>query len=195
MGKQYIKATYNDNGQKLCTNCKVFKNFSEFHKRSSSPDGIVTYCKVCVKEIDTKRNEHKLLKPKKLVDDLIHCRRCEKYLAIEEFPKRNGNSKYSRTYCIPCDKEIGHRFNLKRFGLTAEQYVDMEKSQNGVCAICKQKDPIKRLSVDHDHSCCPGEKTCGKCNRGLLCSKCNKTLGMVSDDIKILQDMINYLQK
>ena len=73
--------------------------------------------------------------------------------------------------------------------------MDMAKAQNYVCMICKKPDPYKRLSVDHDHSCCAGDFSCGKCIRGLLCSPCNKTLGMVNDDINLLQDMIDYLQK
>ena len=36
--------------------------------------------------------------------------------------------------------------------------------------------------VDHDHSCCPGSKTCGKCLRGLACQKCNQGIGQFGDD-------------
>jgi hypothetical protein len=63
--------------------------------------------------------------------------------------------------------------------------------------ICKQKDTSfrKRLSVDHDHACCSGEGSCGKCIRGLLCHKCNLALGAINDDINILQKMIDYLKK
>jgi hypothetical protein len=40
----------------------------------------------------------------------------------------------------------------------------------------------KFLHVDHDHACCPGPKSCGKCVRFLLCDKCNVGLGSFSDD-------------
>jgi hypothetical protein len=30
--------------------------------------------------------------------------------------------------------------------------------------------------IDHDHDCCPGSYTCGKCVRGVLCAPCNRTL-------------------
>lgn len=189
MGKQYIKATYNEQGQKLCTNCKNFKDFSEFHKRAASPDGIVTYCRVCVKDIDTKRNEHKLTKPRKQVGSLIHCRKCDQYL---------DKSKFWRglTYCRECSKVVGHAGNLKRFGLTVEDYIDMEKSQNGVCAICKDPEMNKRrLSVDHDHACCPGSGSCGKCIRGLLCSNCNTALGNFKDNLETIKAALAYLQK
>jgi hypothetical protein len=70
----------------------------------------------------------------------------------------------------------------------------MEKSQNGVCKICGEPEKYKnRLSVDHDHSCCPGITSCGKCIRGLLCSNCNRVLGQVNDDKGLLQKMIDYL--
>jgi hypothetical protein len=189
MGKQYIKATYNKDGQKLCTNCKNFKNFSEFHKRSSTPDGIVSYCKVCVKEYDKNKNEHKLAMPRKEQDGLIHCRKCEEYLDKSKFWG-------GLTYCKECSKIVGHAGKLKGYGLTVEKYIDMEKSQNNVCAICKNPEMNKkRLSVDHDHSCCSGTNSCGNCIRGLLCSGCNFLLGAAKDNIQVLQAAIKYLQK
>lgn len=67
------------------------------------------------------------------------------------------------------------------YGITLETYENILISQSGVCALCG-KEPSKSevsLSVDHDHKCCASVKTCGKCHRGLLCSVCNKQLGVV----------------
>ena len=48
---------------------------------------------------------------------------------------------------------------------TYEQYMIMEKAQDGLCTICRGTTRGKRLNVDHNH------KT-GKV-RGLICSVCN----------------------
>ena len=69
--------------------------------------------------------------------------------------------------------------------------------QKDSCAICGAKEqppPQKRLSVDHDHSCCPGDKVCGKCIRGLLCSSCNLGLGMFADDPERLRTAADYVE-
>lgn len=81
--------------------------------------------------------------------------------------------------------------NIKRrYGLTIEEYDRLLKAQNNKCAICgntnDNKKP-KKLCIDHNH------KT-GKI-RGLLCDKCNTTLGRINDDISILSAMISYLNK
>ena len=73
--------------------------------------------------------------------------------------------------------------------------------QNGVCAICGNpevrktpKGEIKSLAVDHDHRCCSGHKSCGTCVRGLICEKCNHSIGEVDDSIEILEAAIFYLK-
>ena len=82
-----------------------------------------------------------------------------------------------------------------RYGITEEDYQNMLSSQDYRCAICgvHQDDQKIRMSVDHDHKCCPGLFSCGKCLRGLLCRNCNLTLGVLKDEEEILQAAINYL--
>lgn len=84
---------------------------------------------------------------------------------------------------------------LKAKGMTIETYDLLLNKQGGGCAICGGQDQHKgrSLSVDHDHSCCPTDKTCGNCTRGLLCGTCNRVIGLLKDDINLLQRMINYL--
>ena len=52
-----------------------------------------------------------------------------------------------------------------------------------------------KLHVDHDHSCCsePQGRTCGTCTRGLLCAGCNKALGLIQDNPRKLQGLVEYL--
>jgi len=39
-----------------------------------------------------------------------------------------------------------------------------------------------KLTIDHDHSCCPGQRSCGKCVRGVLCTRHNTYLGYLEND-------------
>jgi len=173
--------------KKQCTQCKQLKLFSDFHKFAKSRDGYKHFCKTCVRKIDLARNESKLVMPRKMQGTKIHCRKCEQYLPKSSFWSKN-------TYCKECVVLVGHIGNLRRYGLTRDDYVDMEKSQNGVCKISGEPEKYnKRLSVDHDHSCCSGPTSCGKCIRGLLCSTCNKVLGQIKDSKVLLQKMIDYL--
>lgn len=92
---------------------------------------------------------------------------------------------------------------LYRFGITLEQFNEILEQQGGLCAICKKlpgKDrswtgePVSRLSVDHDHTCCLGKRSCGKCVRGLLCKSCNTALGLLGDDVEGLRRALAYLE-
>jgi len=79
----------------------------------------------------------------------------------------------------------------KRYGITVEKYEEMVEQQNNLCAICKKKESRTvngqsvRLTIDHCH------KT-GKV-RGLLCGKCNKALGLLSEDCLVALEAASYL--
>lgn len=82
---------------------------------------------------------------------------------------------------------------IKNFGITYDDYIRLLSEQDNVCAICKHEETRKshgkvcRLAVDHCH------KT-GKV-RGLLCARCNVSLGAFRDRIDLLQESINYLNR
>lgn len=84
---------------------------------------------------------------------------------------------------------------LPKYKMTPEQYWAVYDEQGGRCAICRfASGKTRRLSVDHDHSCCPTTPTCGKCTRGLLCRPCNTLLGRARDAIEFFQRAIDYLK-
>ena len=77
--------------------------------------------------------------------------------------------------------------------VTPEWFENQMKEQDGKCAICQQ--PLSRPDIDHDHACCPTRKSCGKCNRGLLCRSCNTFIGLAQESVEVLQNAIEYLKK
>ena len=82
------------------------------------------------------------------------------------------------------------------YGITVEDYDRMLAEQRGGCAICGSADAKHRkytrakvaaFSVDHDH-------TTGKV-RGLLCSSCNRALGLINDNPDVAARMVSYLSR
>lgn len=84
----------------------------------------------------------------------------------------------------------------EKYKMTLEDYQEMVDFQKGLCAIC-QLPPVdgKILVIDHDHSCCPSDVTCGKCIRGLVCNSCNSGMGFFKDNAEILESASAYLRK
>jgi hypothetical protein len=75
-----------------------------------------------------------------------------------------------------------------------QDYEDMLRIQNGVCAICGGVNSNgENLSIDHDHNCCPTVKSCGSCIRGLLCGDCNRGIGLLKDSIENIRRAESYL--
>lgn len=86
---------------------------------------------------------------------------------------------------------------LNKYGITLEQYDEMWKNQDGECAICSvgmvnittdgdSKNKSNTACVDHCHGS-------GRV-RGILCSTCNKGLGLFYDRTDLLESDINYLK-
>ena len=74
------------------------------------------------------------------------------------------------------------------FKITPEQYEQMLKSQNGVCKTCGEKCLSGRnLAVDHCH-------VSGKI-RGLLCSKCNRAIGLLNDSPELIKRVADYVER
>ena len=74
----------------------------------------------------------------------------------------------------------------RKYNLTQEEWIKLRDGQNNKCAICLTEFDSTPC-VDHDH------KT--GVNRGLLCQKCNRWLGMINDDTSTLTRALVYLSK
>lgn len=134
------------------------------------------------------------------------CRTCGVEKPLDEFPHCRGRNKhYRRRDCGACvaqkrresynDPETGDKTRIlkHRYGITLAERDAMLVIQNG-CAICHTWESGGRdWCVDHDHECCPGKKSCGKCVRGVLCFGCNIGLGGFKDSPELLVRASEYL--
>jgi hypothetical protein len=152
---------------KKCTKCNIQKSLDCFNKKTSYKDGFDSICKKCT-------SEHR----KKL-----RISNSQKANETEKLWKKNNPSKV---------KEKRRKQLLKQYGLTVADWDNILASQNGLCAICNKPETtiirgkVNRLSIDHCH-------ITGK-NRGLLCDKCNRALGLFQDDAERLNRAADYLR-
>lgn len=161
---------YSLNIMKTCIRCGATFPLDHFYSDKSKKDGKTPYCRDC------RRDKAKIQNDKDPDKARVRAR-----------ARRNQDRL---------------AYDVSRMGLTKEQYFVMLEKQGGVCAVCKEEETmlmpsgeIRRLSIDHDHSCCPKKRDiCGRCNRGLLCNRCNRTLGMVDDNIELLRNAVAYLE-
>lgn len=127
------------------------------------------------------------------------CETCGK-----DFDLVRGRGFHNRITCYSCtdkDKKLSYRNkHLKRkYGITQFQFLKLLESQNNRCGVCDtelvQDTPALRLGskragneacVDHNHI--TGEV------RGILCFRCNTALGHLFDDVKILENIKEYLK-
>lgn len=144
------------------------------------------------------------------------CKKCGVEKLRDEFMIGQTGQRIGHlsAYCKPCSSElnrVAHERDstlyrrvewpskLKRkYGITVEEYNRMLLSQGGGCAICGSKTPRTRtygnikkedvaFSVDHCH------KTGNV--RGLLCTACNRVLGLIGDSPETAKSVINYLSR
>lgn len=113
------------------------------------------------------------------------------YLCGENKPLKEFNKK--RKECKLCSKGIKL---FARYGITQEEYNQKLADQGGICVICKRTpEEIGSILVqDHDHNCCPGPISCGKCLRDLICMYDNTALGLMQDSIVRFNAAVKYIE-
>jgi hypothetical protein len=79
----------------------------------------------------------------------------------------------------------------RQYGLLPEMYDSMLNEQRGLCAVCQQPEAlggrggaVMPLSVDHNHGT--------GVVRGLLCSLCNRAIGLLRDNPGIAEAAAAY---
>ena len=141
------------------------------------------------------------------------CTKCNKLKQLTEFARKGA--EYRKAPCKECVNEAGRAryvkkarkrksyeekflvrrtYRLKKhYKMTLQRFHEMIFLQGGRCAVCSLL--TEALCVDHDHRCCPGETSCGKCIRGLLCNNCNRAIGLFKDHVPTLIAAVSYLSR
>jgi hypothetical protein len=179
--------------EKRCSRCGEVKPITDFGYRRSK-QGIkrfASWCKACecaaAREWQKHNPEKVAAKNRRWVQNNPE----RKSEAGRRWAAKHKDSESERSYLRYAnqshrEKRVHHL--AKTFGMTLEDEAAMRAAQGGVCAICGRPPTGKQmvLDIDHDH------KT--GIIRGLLCGSCNRALGLLKDDVSVLEKAIAYLK-
>lgn len=133
------------------------------------------------------------------------CTGCGEEKPLDQYNKKKASRDGLNYKCRPCVNAYSlgwYRENRERVKRTHREYVlkslygideaefqELLRAQNGKCALCPmifEEIGRRNLCVDHDH-------TTGKV-RGLLCRRCNSSIGQLGDDAEGLRRALAYVE-
>ena len=178
---------------KKCSLCGKLLGFNDFYRDSSyaaNRDGHRASCKeCCAAKVRARRERTNVLQRKRRAESSEETK--ARLRETSRIRQQNATQRLDPVARVARNL----RMNLKKFGLSIEEYNARLEAQGGVCAICGDPPNGRRLGVDHDHACCPNQGSCGKCVRELLCMGCNTAIGLLREDPERAMAAARYLGK
>lgn len=183
---------------KECNKCYTNQPIKNFSKVFSSKDCYRNTCSACESKRRYELGEDRLRYRANNVDQ-IKCLHCDEIFKLNHYSfselKRKNPSCSS---CVTTKNNIWRdkKSISNQCIITRKEYDDLLHSQNYVCAICHEPErrmirgKVARLCVDHCHN--SQGKGINKI-RGLLCSACNQSLGLMRDSSVFLRNAADYL--
>ena len=162
---------------KVCSKCGTEQEIVLFNRDRSKSSGYRSWCKTC----DNINSRIQYNKDPQLRRDQ---RKEYYYENREDEIQRRGEFRKNNV-----DMHRSHKYK-QLYGITLERFEEMRTSQKCSCAICgkhESQNKNKKLFVDHNHNT-------GKV-RELLCHGCNTGIGLLQDDVDLLQKAMDYLIK
>lgn len=159
---------------KQCSVCDKLLELSSFPKRTSLQTSKKAQCKKCVAEYKAK-----LYKKNEAVEKE---KRRNNYKIKQEYYRDKARIHYRNN-----SKESNFKRRLKKYGITEKQYYELFEKQNKCCAICKSSNSSKDYAIHHCHNT--------GIVRGILCDNCNTGIGLLKEDIEIINSAVMYLKK
>lgn len=159
-------------------------------------------CKICIKRFDSLESAYsadtlheKRREASKTISEK-RCSGCGFILSVTAFAKKDADLYASR--CRTCQNarraETQLEANLQKFGLSMLQYESLLDSQQRKCGICGLE------NQNHSHGESRSPLVFDHCHktgrfRGLICTRCNRAMGMLRDDAEIVEKALNYLRR
>jgi len=150
---------------KFCKKCNKIKDFKDFFIIRYNQNGTPLYRAKCTECFN------------------VYYVNKHRSKSLEERKKKYQQRKSKTTFLSRKENRL-----KRNFGISLDEYNIMIYNQNNSCYICKTKFlKNSKVNVDHNH------KT-GKI-RKLLCQPCNTSLGLLRENINILNSCISYLKE
>jgi hypothetical protein len=160
---------------KRCKKCGLEQPLGNFYKAPTSRDGLRGDCKAC--NLAAKKAYYELHRE----DTIARVKRWQQANADRV------NAVQRRRRADPQVKQQMRAYHLKRtYGVSIDEYEAMLAEQDDGCGMCGRP-PSEAISlhIDHDHRT-------GRI-RGLLCFRCNNSLGDLEDNPDLLLAGVRYL--
>lgn len=126
----------------------------------------------------------------RLTTGIVLMRQCKESLCVNPEHFRKSRRVLGMPSREPITSEQRRVWNLRKYGITPQEYDLLLDAQKGVCAVCSganRERMGRRLHVDHDHA--------SGVVRGLLCTHCNNAIGHAVESPERLRALAAYLER
>lgn len=174
---------------KRCSTCGGTFPLEQMTKDRKAKDGRMGRCKRCSSEVSRRWQQRN---PERAAAINRASKERNRERAKEQRKARNARLKDDEAH----QRTLRDRRIQRIYNVTQEWFEAQLAAQGGRCAICAvpQAEVGRAFSIDHDHNCCSGTKSCGECVRGLLCGPCNLAIAAMDNAPDWLTSAVNYIE-
>lgn len=160
---------------RLCTRCREELPRSAFGIHRSRRDGLRSECLIC----DRART---------VAYRAAHPGKGAQY---RQASRERISARYQDNRAV-----IRARKRDSQYGFPPGGWLALLERQEHRCYLCTESlaADLSKAATDHDRSCCPGRRSCGKCVRGICHQICNSIAGYARDDPDRLETIARNLR-
>lgn len=159
-----------------------------------------TYCEVHARAVDYKANGLNVEMALKVATTCLGCG--GPYRRLRMRARYQARDAWD-SFCPRCtDASPLSLDRLRAHNVSFDQTVAWLNQGNDLaCDFCghllDRRTVHRKPCIDHDHSCCEGQRSCGSCIRGILCVRCNTGIGVIEtlSQVRSLDEVVVYIKR